>query len=919
MSPRIEAPGAARTALDPERLRLRDADERGAPWRLWGPYLADREWGTVREDYSADGSAWDYFPHDHARSRAYRWVEDGLLGISDSEGRLCFALALWNETDPILKERLFGLTGPEGNHGEDVKECYWHLDATPTNSYLRALYRYPHRRFPYEQLVGEGKRRSRDEPEFELADTGVFDGNRYVDVQIEYAKVDVADLVIRITAFNRGPDPAPLHLLPTIWMRNTWSWGEAEQGAHLSKPALCAGIDRPEGPTIKATVPGLGRYWLSASQVEGNLVRSEQPVLLFTENETNAERVWGTPNASAWVKDGIDRCVVHGETHGVNPALTGTKAAVHAAVVIAAGGTVRWDLRLSAGDHPEPPTVAAATIEQRKAEADLFYRPLSAGLNDDERHIQRAAFAGLLWTKQFYHFDVREWIQGDPTQPTPPAGRRTGRNSGWPHLNAHEVFSMPDGWEYPWYAAWDLAFHCIPLAYIDPASAKEQLLALCHEWQQHPNGQLPAYEWAFGDVNPPLHAWAAWHIYTIEQQLTSKADRAFLERAFHKLLLNFTWWVNRKDAHGRNVFQGGFLGLDNIGVFDRSAALPTGGHLEQADGTAWMGSFCLQMLVIAIELARDNMVYQDLATKFFEHFLYIAEALNNLAGDGIALWDDVDEFFYDVLHWPDDRMDRLRVRSIVGLLPLLAVQTIEPATLGALPEFRERLEWFLENRPDLAKLVSRWQEPGMGARRLLALTRGHRTKRLLQRMLDPAEFLSDYGIRSLSKAHAAAPFLLDVDGMHYEVSYAPGESPTSLYGGNSNWRGPIWFPLNYILIDALRRHYQYYGDEFTVELPYRPGERASLDTVADELAARLISLFTTDDRRGVRPGSGQEGQGERLLLFHEYFHGDTGEGLGASHQTGWTALVAVLLADRGAARVAQQRSVGMEGTRHEWQ
>ncbi len=724
-----------------ERQRLVEQRERSTPWWRWGPYLSERQWGTVREDYSASGSAWDSFPHDHARSRAYRWGEDGLLGISDNRGRLCFSLALWNAQDPILKERLFGLTGPEGNHAEDVKEYYFYLDSTPTHSYMRALYKYPQRAFPYAELVAENARRGKDQPEYELVDTGIFADDRYFDVQVEYAKASPTDLVVQITVTNRGPETAPLHVLPTLWFRNTWSWADDNS----ERPALAmAGPD-----VVEARHAQLGTYWLTCDGA---------PEVLFTENESNAQRLWGVGNRSPYVKDGINDAVVNGRAEAVNPERTGTKAAAHYALQLGPGETRSILLRLS--DSPAPSAAAEQVLAVRQAEADAFYETQfgAVHMTEDERRVQRQAFAGMLWSKQFYFYEVEEWLEGDPAGPPPPDGRKHGRNNDWKHLHNSDVISMPDKWEYPWYAAWDLAFHCIPLAMVDPDFAKRQLVLMLREWYMHPNGQIPAYEWAFGDVNPPVHAWAAWRVYKIDKRISGKADRQFLERVFQKLLLNFTWWVNRKDADGHNVFQGGFLGLDNIGVFDRSAPLPTGGHIGQADGTAWMGMYCLNMLSIALELAREDPVYEDLASKFFEHFLYIAEALNNIGGMGIPLWNDDDDFFYDVLHLPDGQVFPLKVRSLVGLMPLLAVETIEPDLLDKLPGFKRRMEWFLNHRPDLAALVSRWQEPGMGERRLLALVRGHRMKRLLKRMLDPEEFLSEYGIRAISRYHLEHPY-----------------------------------------------------------------------------------------------------------------------------------------------------------------
>jgi hypothetical protein len=890
------SPQWAGAPLDPERQRLADARDDGSSWQRWGPYLADRQWGTVREDYSADGAAWDAFPHDHARSRAYRWGEDGLLGISDDQGMLCFALALWNEADPILKERLFGLTGPEGNHGEDVKEYYYFLDSTPTHSYMKALYKYPQRAFPYADLVAENRRRGRDAPEYELLDTGVFAENRYFDIIVEYAKAGPDDILVRVTAANRGPEPAPLHLLPTLWFRNTWAWGHDDRRPELRAvglPATHATNAASESVSlVQATHPDLGEYWLACLC---------GPDLLFTENETNAERLWGAPNRTPLVKDGIDEAVIRHASESVASDGSGTKVAAHYSRVIAAGEATTITLRLSAPRHAAPFADADELFETRRAEANAFYAPLAKSCaSEDARQVQRQAFAGLLWSKQLYYYDVGQWLDGDPAGLPPPAQRRFGRNANWRHLNNQDILSMPDAWEYPWFAAWDLAFHCIPLAQIDPEFAKRQLTLLVREWYMHPDGQIPAYEWAFGDVNPPVHAWAAWRIYKIERRVTGRADRAFLERVFHKLLLNFTWWVNRKDSDGHNVFQGGFLGLDNIGVFDRSAMLPTGGHIEQSDGTAWMGMYCLNMLAIALELARENPVYEDVATKFFEHFLSIASAMNNLGGDGVALWDEQDEFFYDVLHLPNGDLTPVRLRTLVGLIPLLAVETIEPDLLEALPDFRARLEWYLEHRPELAGLVSRWQEPGIGERRLLALVRGHRMKRLLRRMLDPEEFLGDHGIRGISRHYARHPFELRVAGMDYTVRYEPGESSTGLFGGNSNWRGPVWFPINFLLIEALQKFHHYYGNDFLIECPTNSGELKTLWQVAENLSCRLTHIFLRGED-GCRPvfGANVTFQHDRHwrdhLLFYEYFHGDSGAGVGASHQTGWTALVAKLL------------------------
>ncbi len=885
--------------VDAEQARLGEARDGTAAWYRWGPYLSDRQWGTVREDYSAGGEAWVSFPHDHARSRAYRWGEDGLLGISDQGARLCFSIALWNGQDPILKERLFGLTGPQGNHGEDVKEAYFYLDATPTASYLRGLYKYPQRAFPYAELVEESARRGKADPEYELADTGAFDGDRYFDVEVEYAKAGPDDIGIRISVSNRGPEAAPIHLLPTLWFRNTWAWGLDHR-----QPTIRPCTDEPlrdvtgTAAIVRADHHSLGAVWLTAA---------DDPELLFTENETNAERLWGQTSRTAAVKDSFHEAIVGGDPGRLAaPSDGGTKSAVRYEWTLAPGETRVARLRLTKGESPAPPADVDAVAAARRAEADTFYASVTpSGLTDDQRLIQRQAFAGLVWGKQFYGYDVGRWLDGDPTGPAPPDARKHGRNSGWRELNTSDIISMPDPWEYPWFAAWDLAFHTVPFALIDPEFAKAQLLLLTREWYMHPNGQLPAYEWAFSDVNPPVHAWATWRVYKIEKRVTGRTDRAFLERVFHKLLLNFTWWVNRKDREGRNVFQGGFLGLDNIGVFDRSAELPGGGHLAQADGTAWMGFYSLQMMQIALELAVENDVYEDVATKFFEHFLYIAGALNNIGDSGISLWDEEDSFYYDVLHLPDESKIQLKVRSLVGLIPLLAVETLEPALLERMPAFARRMRWFLHNRPDLAELCASWEEPGVGQRRLLAIVHGHRMKLLLKRMLDETEFLSPHGIRALSRYHLDHPYALDFEG-HHEVRYEPAESRTGIFGGNSNWRGPVWFPINYLLIEALQKFHHFYGDDFTVESPTGSGEHQTLRDVGDDLARRMTSLFVRDEA-GRRAVFGHDDRAQTdpnwrdNILFYEYFNGDTGAGLGASHQTGWTALVAKLIDQLGRA------------------
>ncbi|HEX6477258.1 MAG TPA: hypothetical protein VF043_00330 [Ktedonobacteraceae bacterium] len=873
----------------------------GDAWRHWGPYLSERAWGTVREDYSPDGCAWDYLPHDAARSRAYRWNEDGLAGISDDKGYLCFALALWNGRDPILKERLFGLTGPQGNHGEDVKELYFYLDSTPTHSYMRMLYKYPQVAFPYQQLVEENARRGRQNPEFELLDTGIFDEKNYFDVFIEYAKASPEDILVRIRAINHGTQPAVLHLLPIFWFRNTWSWDLNNNHPLLRQRNYKSPVGLNASHALllmEAQHPILGDYSLYCEDADD---------LLFTDNDTNQKRLFAVQDSAPYVKDAFHEYLIHGNRTAVNPAHTGTKAAALHTRTIAAGASVTLRLRLTRVTNPHIDTAVSPfsdfdeIFNIRRQEADEFYAALQPmGLDEDQRRVQRQALAGMLWSKQFYHYIVDLWLKGDPAQPSPPPRRRYGRNKEWRHLYNERVMSMPDKWEYPWYAAWDLAFHCIPLAVVDSEFAKSQLYLLMREWYMHPNGQLPAYEWAFGDVNPPVIAWAAWRVYKIDQEQSGCADRMFLEGIFHKLLLNFTWWVNRKDSEGKNVFQGGFLGLDNIGVFDRSAPLPTGGYIEQSDGTSWMGMFCLNMMTIALELALTNPVYEDIALKFFEHFLAIASAMNNIADEGIKLWDKDDEFFYDVLHLPDDSHVPIKIRSLVGLIPLCAVETLEPQLLDALPRFKGHLTWFLTYRPDLTRLVSHWQQPDTGERRLLALVRGHRMKSLLKHMLDPAEFLSEYGIRSLSKYHAANPYVLHVDGTAHTVSYEPAESRTALFGGNSNWRGPIWLPINYLLIESLQKFNHYYGDDFTIECPTGSGQYLTLQQIADELSQRLIRLFLRD-QAGHRPFNGNNEMMQcdphfrDHLLFHEYFQGENGTGLGASHQTGWTGLVAMLI------------------------
>ena len=878
--------------LTAEEQRLEQSRERTAHWKRWGPYLSERAWGTVREDYSAYGTAWDYLPHDHARSRAYRWNEDGLAGICDRHQMICFALALWNGRDPILKERAFGLTGSEGNHGEDLKEYYFYLDSTPTHSYMKYLYKYPQAQFPYSQLVEENRRRGKDEPEFELIDTGIFNEDRYFDVFVEYAKADVEDLLIKISAVNRGPDAAQINLLPTVWFRNTWSWNN-QNGK--SRPRLSR-----DGSVIELNHPELGRRWLYCDGT---------PDLLFTENETNTQRLFNAANASTFVKDGVNDYVVHGKQHAVNPAQVGTKAAANYTITISPGDTATIRLRLSDKAPGKSRVAFGPEFDQvfadRIREANEFYETvIPTNLSNDARSVMRQSMGGLLWSKQFYHYVIEQWLQGDSAAPKPPVERVKGRNHEWRHLYNADVISMPDKWEYPWYAAWDLAFHCVPLALVDSEFAKEQLLLMLREWYMHPNGQLPAYEWAFGDVNPPVHAWAAWRVYKIEKKRRGVGDTVFLKRVFQKLLLNFTWWVNRKDAEGMNIFQGGFLGLDNIGVFDRSAPLPTGGHIAQSDGTSWMAMYALNLLAIAMELAKEDPSYEDVASKFWEHFLSIARAMNNRGDEDVKLWDDEDGFFYDVLHLPEGKPQPMKVRSMVGLIPLFAVETLEPETLADLPDFKRRMEWFINNRADLTENVACMRTPGHDERRLLSIVSRDQLRSVLRFMLDESEFLSPYGIRAISRYHRDNPYVLQVNGTQHRVDYEPAESSTGLFGGNSNWRGPIWFPLNYLIIESLQKFHHYHGEDFKVECPTGSGQMMTLWEVAAEISRRLSRIFLQDSN-GRRPvfGSAEKFQTDPnwrgLIPFHEYFHGDNGTGIGASHQTGWTGLVGKLLQQSG--------------------
>ncbi len=878
-------------SLTAEEQRLEQSRERKAHWKRWGPYLSERAWGTVREDYSPYGTAWDYFPHDHARSRAYRWNEDGLAGICDRHQLTCFALALWNGRDPILKERIFGLTGSEGNHGEDVKEYYFYLDSTPTHSYMKYLYKYPQAEFPYGQLVEENRRRGKLASEFELIDSGVFNDDRYFDVFVEYAKADVEDLLVRVSVVNRAPEEARLNLLPTVWFRNTWTWDHNEE----PRPILRKG-DAGSGTVIELEHSEYGQRWLYCE---------DNPELLFTENETNTQRLFNAANQSPYVKDGINDYIVNGAEHAVNPTQSGTKAAANYVLAIKPGETATVRLRLTNKPLSKPLGDFDKIFAERLREADEFYdRVIPKHLSDDARSVMRQSIGGLLWSKQFYHYVIEKWIDGDPATPKPPAERAKGRNHEWGHLYNADVISMPDKWEYPWYAAWDLAFHCVPLTLVDSDFAKEQLVLMLREWYMHPNGQLPAYEWAFGDVNPPVHAWAAWRVYKIEKKWRGVGDTIFLKRVFQKLLLNFTWWVNRKDADGMNIFQGGFLGLDNIGVFDRSAPLPTGGHIAQSDGTSWMAMYALNLLAIAMELAKEDPSYEDVASKFWEHFLHIARAMNNRGDEDIRLWDEQDGFFYDVLHLPTGQPLAMKVRSMVGLIPLFAVETLEPELLNELPDFKKRMEWFINNRPDLIGNVACMRTPGNAERRLLSIVSRDQLRSVLRFMLDENEFLSPYGIRAISRFHKDNPYVLQVNGTQHRVDYEPAESSTGLFGGNSNWRGPIWFPLNYLLIESLQKFHHYLGADFKVECPTGSGQMMTLWEVAAEISKRLSRIFL-QDANGRRPvfGGTEKFQTDPnwrdLVPFHEYFHGDNGAGIGASHQTGWTGLVAKLLQQSG--------------------
>lgn len=878
-----------------EHIRLQEDASQQQPWKKWGPYLAERQWGTVREDYSHDGDCWNSFPHDHARSRAYRWGEDGLLGFCDDQCRLCFALAFWNGKDPILKERLFGLTGPEGNHGEDVKEHYFYLDATPTHSLMRASYKYPINAYPYAQLVEENRRRSRHERELEISDTDVLDDGHW-NIEAQYAKADPDDILIRVVIHNHSDQSQELHALPTLWFRNQWAWGNASDDHIATKPSLRTTRDQ----TIAVSHPTLGEYELIAGEASDDT----SPELVFTDNETNSKRLWGSDNSPTFAKDAFNELVVHGNRSAVNPERCGTKAAAWYQLRVPARGRVVLRMRLRATScacsHASADAIkdVECIVAQRQREADEFFDSLGHNtLSKENAMIARQAAAGLLWSKQFYNYDVREWLAGDHKQPLPPESRLHGRNSEWQHLNNRDIILMPDKWEYPWYAAWDLAFHCVAVAKIDPHLAKEQLVLMLREWYMHPSGQIPAYEFAFGDVNPPVHAWAVWRVYKMTGE-RGKRDQTFLARCFQKLLLNFTWWVNRKDPAGKNLFAGGFLGLDNIGVFDRSRPLPTGGYLEQADGTAWMAFYCGTMLSIALELAREDAAYEDIATKFFEHFIAITDAINSMGGKG--LWDEQDGFYYDQVALDGETIP-LRIRSLVGIVPLLAVEVLESDTIEKLPDFKRRMEWFLERRKDLPwhATCSCGHSGAKHSHRLLAIPSKDQLTRVVQYLMNEQEFLSSYGIRSLSRFHESNPFVLHIAGEEHRVDYAPGESTTSLFGGNSNWRGPIWLPLNFLIIEALERYHHFYGDSISIDINDNSGSVMTLKSAADEIRRRLLSLMQPD-AQGVRPCHGSDDKfatdpgWQNLLYFYEHFHADTGRGLGASHQTGWTALLGLL-------------------------
>ena len=857
-----------------EQIRLKSSN-----WKKWGPYLTDRQWGTVREDYSENGSAWDYITHDMARSKAYRWGEEGIGGICDDQHLLCFALALWNKKDPILKERFFGVTGAEGNHGEDVKEYYFYIDSTPTHSYMKMLYKYPQLEYPYGWLINENRRRSRTEPEFELMDTGIFNEDRYFDVFVEYAKNDIEDILVKISIHNRGKEGASLNVLPTAWFRNTWSWGYDDY-----QPSIFAG----EHGQMVIDHKLLGGF---------NLYCDGNPQLLFTDNESNSKRLYDFDDGQQFYKDGINDYLVSNNAAAINPENRGTKASANYDITIGAEDYVVIRLRLVKGEIKDPFTEFDLIFDKRKIEADEFYDNIEKEIDtEDQKLVHRQALAGMMWGKQFYYFNVKQWLDGDPSQPAPPSGRKVGRNKAWPHLKNADIISMPDKWEYPWFAAWDLAFHCIPISLIDLDFAKNQLSLLTKEWYMHPNGQIPAYEWAFGDVNPPIHPWACYFVYALEKELTGKADVDFLKETFHKLLLNFTWWVNRKDPNGKNVFEGGFLGLDNIGVFDRSAPLPTGGRLEQADGTAWMAFYCQVMLQMALELAEHDKVYEEMAVKFSQHFFWIASAMAG-EGSGLQMWDEEDHFFYDVLCFPDGHATLLKIRSLVGLLPLCAASAFPPDLEERFPELLKRVRTFLADHPDLAVNMTAKNESGTF---LLSIMDEKKLRYVLEKLLDENEFLSPYGIRSISRYHATNPYIFFVNGQEHRVDYWPAESESGMFGGNSNWRGPIWFPINALIVRGLHNLFLYYGDDFKVECPTGSGNMMNLSEVSKDIAKRLINIFERDEnqRRAMYGGSEKlqrDPHWRDYLMFYEYFHGDNGAGIGASHQTGWSGFVAILI------------------------
>ncbi|WP_447950831.1 MGH1-like glycoside hydrolase domain-containing protein [Chryseobacterium koreense] len=867
--------------MNSEKIRLPDIS-----WKKWGPYVSNREWGLVREDYSANGDAWNYTDHDSAEAKTYRWGEEGICGICDDKQFLVFSLGLWNKKDKMVKERLFGLTNGQGNHGEDVKEYYYYLDNVPTHSYMKMLYKYPQNAFPYDELIQKNAQAGKENPEFELIDTGIFEHNEYFDVFIEYAKESQEDILVKISVVNKSENDSPLVLLPTIWFRNTWSWGYDHY-----KPQLSAKGENTV--SIEHKEVGIKNFYSKSSGTTA-----------FCENETNDKELYRQPNSGKFCKDGINEFVINGNQESINPKLFGTKASIIIDQIIAAHSTQVFQFRLSDKELDEPFRDFDEIFGLRKKEADDFYTDIQKGIgSEDEKLVQRQAFAGMLWSKQFYHYNVEKWLKGDPAEIAPPKTREKIRNFQWKNFNAFDIISMPDKWEYPWFATWDLAFHTISFSLIDPDFAKQQLKLLTLEWFMHPNGQLPAYEWNFSDVNPPVHAWAAFRVFKIDEKLNGKPDLEFLEGVYQKLLMNFTWWVNKKDSNGNNIFEGGFLGLDNIGVFDRNQSLPTGERLEQADGTSWMAMFALNMMRIALELALYNKVYEDLATKFFEHFLSIADALDNMGESKFSLWDDEDEFFYDALSADDGTSMFLRIRTIVGLIPMFAVEVIEDEIVEQLPRFKERMDWVLENKPELAALVSHWQVKGNESKHLLSLLRGHRLKKLLQRMLDEKAFLSDFGIRALSKEYEENPFTLRLNDINYSVRYLPAESDSGIFGGNSNWRGPIWFPVNSLIIESLQRFFFYYSPDFKVECPTGSGKYLNLDEIADFLSKRLAGIFLKD-KNGKRPFNGQYPKFQEdenfkdYILFYEYFHGDSGRGVGASHQTGWTGIIAKLLQPR---------------------